>query len=62
MSKSDTTIQTGYDYVGFLYILVRSNEGIIRAIPEAGQHAAASKSKHCMAAVDCWQQDQAHKP
>jgi hypothetical protein len=59
MTEPETTVQTGYDYAGFLYTVVRSADGLMRAIPDVGQHAAASKPKHCMAAIACWQQDQA---
>lgn len=53
-----TVVQNSYEYAGFRYTVVRTANGVMRAIPEAGQHASANKEKHCMAAIDCWRQEQ----
>jgi hypothetical protein len=53
-----------YGYIGFWYRIKRyhfqgsDSDPFYRAVPEPGQHPAASKDKHCRAAVECWKADQ----
>ena len=56
--ETEVTVQAHYEYAGFLYTLIRSADGDVRAVPEPGQHPAARKQKHRMAALDSWQQEQ----
>lgn len=41
-----------YEYAGFIYDITLDPDGEILSLkPIAGQHASASKSKHCLAAM-----------
>ena len=49
-----------YEYAGFQYIVVKGegkDKGDIEMVPVVGQHKAAWKSKHCMAAREQYLED-----
>jgi hypothetical protein len=46
-----------YEYAGFQYIIIETPDGSMTAFPKPGQHPAANKEKHRMAAISCFKQD-----
>ena len=45
-----------YEYAGFMYDITGEGSAVA-AIPLPGQHPAANKEKHRMAAIECWLDD-----
>jgi hypothetical protein len=45
-----------YIYAGFEYFIEGEGNNAI-AVPVKGQHPAANKQKHCLAAIECWRDD-----
>jgi len=53
--------QETFEYAGFEYTLGENTHGEPVMIPVPGQHPAASKDKHCRAALEEYQADQRAK-
>lgn len=46
-----------YEYAGFNYYVLRDPKDRLFLVPLEGQHPAAAKPKHCIAARECYLQD-----
>jgi hypothetical protein len=51
-----STIIAEYEYAGFMFYVYKDEEHVY-ALAKPGQHRAAYKDKHSMAALECWIDD-----
>lgn len=51
------TVCEDYEYIGFSYRICEKEPGWLVARPVDGQHPAANKQKHCMAAASLYEQE-----